>query len=270
MTSHKQRVAVVGASLKRGLRVKQLHRAIERAARHAGFEIEQYGKVDRYPLYCLTRQGRSGTAHIYVSAGMHGDEPAGPLAILGLLRTQAFSEEADWFVCPMLNPSGLQKGTRENYRGVDLNRDYHEADRSCVETRAHIAWLEKNLPFDLAILMHEDWESDGFYVNEFKTGPVAGLDERVIAAVSAQCRINQNKSIDEMAAEHGIVHPFRSGYFGYHWPESFFLRHHGVGTGMNFETPSCLPLRIRLAAQRIAFAVATSTFLARGSGENDS
>ena len=45
-----------------------------------------------------------GEPPAYVSAGMHGDEPAGPLAALELLRSGAL-DEGSWLLCPALNPA---------------------------------------------------------------------------------------------------------------------------------------------------------------------
>jgi hypothetical protein len=46
---------------------------------------------------------------VYLSAGIHGDEPAGPLALLELLHGGFFDSGIHWILCPALNPAGLQK-----------------------------------------------------------------------------------------------------------------------------------------------------------------
>ena len=103
------------------------------AARAAGFCEERFGARDGCPLVAYTRRAPGRHPRIYLSAGIHGDEPAGPLALLELLTTGAFDHRATWFLVPLLNPTGFTLRTRENAEAIDLNRDYrhppHHRDR---------------------------------------------------------------------------------------------------------------------------------------------
>jgi len=101
---------------------------------------------------------------IYISAGIHGDEPAAPLAALRLLQENQWPENAEIFFLPCLNPVGFTLNKRENTGGLDLNRDYRNS--KAAETHAHIAWLQRQPKFDLYLCLHEDWESHGFYLYE--------------------------------------------------------------------------------------------------------
>jgi hypothetical protein len=71
---------------------------------------------------------------ILVLGLIHGDEPlAGELAIdwsqrLEALRAQKIEPRNSWRVVPMLNPDGLERQTRMNARGVDLNRNFPTKD----------------------------------------------------------------------------------------------------------------------------------------------
>jgi protein MpaA len=134
------------------------------AARAAGFRVEKFGKTPSGPLLALTKRTAGPRPRIYLSAGIHGDEPAPPLALLRLIERGLFDARAVWFICPLLNPAGLARGTRENTDGLDLNRDYRSM--ASAEIRAHVAWLQRQPRFDLAVLVHEDWEAKGFYLYE--------------------------------------------------------------------------------------------------------
>src|SRR5690625_2477570 len=123
---------------------------LQRAAEDQEFRVETFGEIDGYPLLAFSRYGPAGASSIYVSAGIHGDEPAGPLAVLELLRT-GLPHDLSWTICPVLNPTGLEKGTRENFAGVDLNRDYLPPTQP--ETEAHVLWLNRQRRFDLALLL---------------------------------------------------------------------------------------------------------------------
>src|SRR5271154_896073 len=48
-----------------------------------------------------------GAPRVYLSAGIHGDEISGPLALLEMLRQPDFFAEHDAGIFPMLNPDGL-------------------------------------------------------------------------------------------------------------------------------------------------------------------
>ncbi|HZP61719.1 MAG TPA: succinylglutamate desuccinylase, partial [Opitutaceae bacterium] len=48
----------------------------------AGFRVEKFGEVAGFPLFSLTKRTPGPRPRIYLSAGIHGDEPAPPLALL--------------------------------------------------------------------------------------------------------------------------------------------------------------------------------------------
>lgn len=134
------------------------------AAQQHGFQDETFGEVGGLPLVALTKRAPGPRPRVYVSAGIHGDEPAPPQALRLLLDRGVFDHRAVWFLCPMLNPRGFLTGSRESPDGIDLNRDYRSP--SSAEVCAHTRWLEHQPPFDLAICLHEDWEAHGFYIYE--------------------------------------------------------------------------------------------------------
>ncbi len=99
---------------------------------------------------------------VYISTGIHGDEPAGPLAALQLLQEDCWPKDAALWMCPCLNPTGFPLNRRENAQGIDLNRDYRHLETA--EVQAHTSWLQRQPAFDLTLCLHEDWESRGFYI----------------------------------------------------------------------------------------------------------
>src|SRR3954463_5162876 len=141
------------------------------AARAHGWNVEEIPVPLKPSLIALTRNalcpGNSSSnrlENIYMSAGIHGDEPAGPLALRQLLQEDRWPAGANLWICPCLNPTGFQLNQRENAEGFDLNRQYLQPESQ--ETKAHIAWLKWQPAFDLCFCLHEDWESQGFYLYE--------------------------------------------------------------------------------------------------------
>jgi protein MpaA len=62
-------------------------------------------------------------ATVLVVGAIHGDEPDTRRVALAILRAGA-PPGARLIVVPVLNPDGLARGTRQNARGVDLNRNF--------------------------------------------------------------------------------------------------------------------------------------------------
>jgi hypothetical protein len=221
------------------------------AGRAAGFRIEPFGEAAGCPLFALTKRTPGPRPRIYVSSGIHGDEPAPPLALLAMIEAGIFDDRATWFLCPLLNPAGLARGVRENAGGLDLNRDYK--DQRSAEIAAHAAWLRRQPNFDLTLCLHEDWESKGFYLYELNPLARPTLAEAMIAAVAPLCLIDDATEIDGRPVDQrGILRPVSDPLMRENWPEAIYLRAHHTTLSYTLETPSALPLPQRIAAMRAA------------------
>jgi protein MpaA len=183
---------------------------------------------------------------IYISAGIHGDEPAGPLAVLQLLQEDCWPADASIWLCPCLNPTGFSRNTRENHLGIDLNRDYRHLQSE--EVRTHIAWLQQQPNFNLSLCLHEDWESLGFYVYEVDLEQRASLADKMMEAVAKVCPIDPSPIIETRPAEKGIIRPLLTPMERPQWPEAFFLITHKSPLSYTLEAPSDFPLSTRVAA----------------------
>lgn len=230
------------------------------AGRAAGFRVETYGEIEACPLPALTRRTPGPRPRIYLSAGMHGDEPAPPLALLELLKRGEFDQRAHWFICPLLNPAGLMRSTRENAGGLDLNRDYKRL--KSVEIQLHAAWLRRQPNFDLTLCVHEDWEATGFYLYELNPLGRPGLADAIIAAVSRVFPIDLSPSIDGREAKGGIIRPNGDPALREDWPEALYLRAHHSTLGYTVETASALPLAQRIEAHCAAIRSAIAGLIA--------
>lgn len=224
------------------------------AAPAAGFRVEPYGETAAGPLLALTKRTPGPRPRIYLSAGIHGDEPAPPLALLEMLEAGRFDGRANWFICPLLNPNGLAHGIRENADGLDLNRDYK--DRQSAEARAHVAWLEHQPRFTVTLTVHEDWESVGYYLYELNPDQRPSLAEAIIAAVTPVCAIDHSPLIDGRESRGGILRPVSDPLLREKWPEPIYLRYQHTTLSYTLESPSAFPLAQRIAAHRTALETA--------------
>lgn len=114
--------------------------------------------------------GHSG-APILILGGVHGNEPEGVVACLGLIKTfeKAYSLSLNLTIVPEFNRDGVLALKRVNARGVDLNRNlptkdwtknvkeekYYPGERpnSEPENQALVAWVDSHKP-KFVISMH--------------------------------------------------------------------------------------------------------------------
>lgn len=201
---------------------------------------------------------RPDAPRLYFSAGMHGDEPASPLAALRLLEENQWPDANLWLV-PCLNPHGLRLGTRGNADGIDINRDYRHFRTS--EAAGHVEWLHRQPQFDLTLLLHEDWESHGFYTYELNWRSQRSLAPAIIQAVRAVCPIDESPMIDgRETSEPGIIRPKIQPEERPEWPEALWLGVHKGPLSYTLEAPSDWPMSIRVKSLVTAVRTALMHF----------
>lgn len=216
------------------------------AAAAAGFSPHILLETEDGSIMAWERAGAG--APIYLSAGIHGDEPAGPLAALALMQAGAFPENRHCIVCPALNPGGLAAVSRTNRLGLDLNRDY--LNMTSPETAAHSRWLLTRPTPGLFVSLHEDWETAGFYFYEINLGeddPARAAE--LLHAVSPHFPAESGPEIDghEARAPGWIFHRAEADLPDA-WPEAIWLAKRGCPLSFTFETPSAADLSARVAA----------------------
>jgi hypothetical protein len=145
-----------------------------------------------------------------------------------------------------LNPAGIALNQRENAQGIDLNRDYRHLQSE--EVRAHVAWLERQPRFDLALCLHEDWEAQGFYLYELNPDGRPSYAEKMVEAAAKVCPIDLSPMIEDREAHEGIVRPKINLADRPQWPEAFYLGTQKTRLSYTLESPSDFPLPLRVAA----------------------
>ena len=220
-----------------------------RLAQTQGWQIEQVSADPKPGLIFLRRlppKSSTQPIRVYISSGIHGDEPAGPMAVCRLLEQNKWPSNAELWVCPCLNPTGFERGTRENSEGTDLNRQYLQP--KAEETVAHIEWLKRQPCFDVALCLHEDWESEGFYLYELNPDGKPSLAPSIIDRVSQVCPIDHSEVIEGRPAHQGIIRPSVDPRSRPQWPEAFFLLNQNTRLTYTLEAPSDFPLSVRVSA----------------------
>lgn len=121
----------------------------------------------KFPVYRVEVNSQAKTTIVMV-AGHHGDEPAGPLGLLDYLEDRP-DPEVRILAFPLLNPAGYDRGTREDRKGHDLNRQFfsRRGDAQDILKAVHL----ESIRFLLSL--HEDPEADGFYCYQQNCKPLA-------------------------------------------------------------------------------------------------
>jgi len=223
--------------------IDEVQREVHRAALAHGWGSETFLKTRDFEYRAYRRTFPGATRNIYISTGIHGDEPAGPLAVQQLVRENLWPEANLWLV-PCVNPTGFRLNTRENAEGIDLNRDYRHLNTA--EVRAHVGWLEQQPDFDLTLILHEDWESNGFYVYELNPGNRPSLAETIVEAVRAECPIESAELVDNWECRAGIIRPQVDPMERPQWAEAVYLSAHKKAQNYTLETPSDYELKLRV------------------------
>lgn len=243
--------------------IGRYHDELIEAAREAGFFVSHFGEISGYKLPVLERREADGLPEVYISSGVHGDEPAPPLAVLELLKKRVLPYGANYTIFPIVNPQGLAAGTRENAAGVDLNRDYGPAPVA-TETRAQVAWIGDR-QFDFTLCLHEDSDGEGFYLySHVRDRDAPDYPALAIAAAEPFTGIDQRTEIDEMPAKDGRMFPPEDimDRSRFDLPEALrLLWRHGARVSITTETPSSQPISARIAAQCAVVEAVLCAFL---------
>jgi murein peptide amidase A len=146
-----------------------------KALRRSGARVREVACVGAPRTLLCAEFGESDSPAVHVSAGVHGDEPAGVLALLALAEAGAFDTRYSLRLWPCTNPTGFDAATRANGDGIDVNRTFGRGGSS-PESKA-IVMANRDRKFVLALDLHEDDEAVWPYAYEY--GP-AGIGEALV------------------------------------------------------------------------------------------
>ena len=249
------------------IEIRRVLQEIEAAANEHGWRVETFFDSSDFKLLALHRDSRSTqrdhpARRVYLSSGIHGDEPAGPLAVLRLLQEDRWPQNLNLTLCPCLNPIGFVLNCRENAKGVDLNREYLKP--TTAEILAHVAWLERQPKFDLCLLLHEDWESKGFYLYEQNPDKQTSLAEPMVEQVAKVCPVDRSDLIEGRPAKEGIIRPNVNLRERLDWPEAFYMITYKTRLSYTLEAPSDFMMSMRVDGLVAAVNAAVNTISQRG------
>ena len=209
------------------------------------------GRIYSVPRFTFRGPNSIDPIRIALFGAIHGDEPAGAVALsrflLDLAQRPEQAESFELQVYPVCNPTGFEDGTRHSRTGCDLNREFWKSS-----SEPEIQILEQELKqghFSGIVQLHSDDTSNGLY------GFVKGhtltqnlLRPALLAAGEILTR-NVNATIDGFAARDGVIYDAYEGIL------AAPTRMDPVPFEIVFETPHAAPIDLQVQALVVAIRV---------------
>jgi len=245
-----------------------------------GVRIREVACVGAPRTLLLAELGDPRLPVVTISAGIHGDEPAGVWALRSLVADGLLDPRYGYRLWPCFNPTGFDAGTRVNAEGTDVNRSFGRGGTT-PEAKA-ILTANRDRVFALSIDLHEDHEATGFYL--YETAP-SGRQSSYAGPVTAGLR-SAGFSLQPLAPDYelgppgseaaqmrglGAVvvdAPRETPFFGSALPLGLVLVRRSVPCALTFETPRARPAAERIAMHRVAVVAALRQLTREGTAGN--
>lgn len=222
---------------------RSIARLLDRVTIGNGLEVEalsfgRSGETFTIPRYIFRGPNSSDPIRLGIFAGIHGDEPAGALALIEFLKDlMAHPDLAQNYLIsayPICNPTGYEDNTRHSRNGRDLNREFWRASQE-----PEVQLLEHELRtrhFSGLIQLHADDTSDGIYGFVRGATLTRELLRPALEAAGTVLPLNRGSTIDGFAAQDGIIYDSYEGVLAA--PSEM----EPVPFEIVFETPQLAPL----------------------------
>lgn len=248
----------------------KIERTIKKIASKSRFiSLNQLGRVrsgkTSYNLYLIEVTDKEGVLgkkkSVCISAGIHGDEPAGVEVLLRFLKEvgqrSQILKHINITIFPCNNPYGYESGSRTNKNGNDLNREFRK--RSPEQEVFFIKRAIAGRSFDLSVELHEDVDSAGFYLYELKKDGEETFGKEIINIISKKYPINLSDEIEGMKADGGIISPKGSEseikemiLKRRRWPKALYQFSQGTRHCITCETPVNMKMGDRVDMHQLA------------------
>ncbi len=221
-------------------------------AQKTGLEIVVLANQSGYEIFALRGVGKVQGGGLYLSAGVHGDEPA---TVWALLQWAEANQERlageSIIILPCVNPWGLVNNLRWDEQGRDLNRMFQNESLPFF-----LSWrkLLGKQQFLLTLNLHEDYDAQGIYVYELAP-PDVNVSDQVFTRIESIIPRESREEVEGRPVRAGMVHrskdlrrvveeELEGGY-----PEAIYLYLNHTRLALTFETPSEFAFHERVQAQ---------------------
>lgn len=209
-----------------------------------------------YPLFAVrVAATRPDRPTVFISGGVHGDEPAGVYAALDFLEHDAprFRSDFNFLVLPCVNPSGYELDTLRSQSGANLNRLFDTKSLE-PEIRAIEGWLKEEPERFLATFdLHEtvpEYQGEGFtehdnphacYLYETVRDHKKRIGKQLINALSPSLEVCRWPTIYSDINSDGVIsypEANRNAVYAQETTFEAFLMHHKTNHAFTTETPT--------------------------------
>lgn len=219
------------------------------------------GKVDQWPIW-LVRTSMvydKKKPHLLIAAGFHGEEKAGPLAIMRWLETKQIPSKIDISFIPVINPVGFNIGQRYSHTGLKTNAGFCHpeiGDAPSIEGQILLAneGNLKKLSRNGFLSLHEDITVTEYYCYSYELRDQPSDFAKAIRDVEDRffTRYGDGNGVitdcssvlypDRAIVHEGLVHNLCDGSY------EDFRMHKGCRHSMATETPGKLLISKRVSA----------------------
>lgn len=214
----------------------------------AGLRMSKVAEINGYSNYEVVSPLMEICPTFYLSAGIHGDESGATEGLLKWANLNAhLLHKVPLLIYPCLNPWGLERNSRVDAYGHDLNRVWGKPVNPLIK---HIINRTNDLKLQYVLTLHEDFEGQGVYLYEPSMGGrPSGKAEEIVKSAKPFIPADPRRMIDGRKAKNGIIRPRPTNPPDDGIPEAlyFYLKH--KCSTFTFETPSEFALGLRIEAQ---------------------
>ena len=217
-----------------------------KVARATGLKLGELSPAVEPKVFYLKSKNLPGNGGIYISAGIHGDEPGGTEALITWAEENVKRlSKLPCILFPCLNPWGLINNCRRDQNGRDLNRVFQHDEVPAIKM---LKALIKPYRFALSLTLHEDYDAQGVYLYEIeRVMPFWG--EKLLEAARPVIPRDPRPTIEGRRAKNGLVRRKINMRKFPLVPEALYLHMNQSDRTFTIETPSEFDIRLRVRAQ---------------------
>jgi protein MpaA len=179
-----------------------LNKRWKNLARKAGLKSSVYCMAEEFELLCFISPALENRSGIYLSAGIHGDEPASTEGLYQWAELhRSILRDIPVMIFPCLNPWGLVHNRRTDSENRDLNRCYHSDSLPRIDAQKE---LLRDRKFRLAMCLHEDYDAQGVYLYEIRK-KLTTFGRELLAAAGYYVPIDARQTIEGRRANQGWI-----------------------------------------------------------------
>jgi hypothetical protein len=241
---------------------QRLRKAVTSSRHLSLYEIGQVSYPGfEAPLWRVLFRPHPGVKHkILISAGIHGNEPAGAECALRFVEAIARSPEKykdiAFDIIPLVNPWGWAHDIRFNQAGIDINRDFATFDSQEAQIVRHTLG---NNQFSMMFDLHEDPDAKGFYIYQYGLADRQAARQVVAAIDGLGYPVEQDIKMIVLKTENGIIDAPLWGLqymrlTGQLSISNHYRLYHSLYV-FTVETPTALPFDDRMTMQRTAVEI---------------